>query len=238
MKSFAMFLAVVIAAVAGIAASQEATTTRETAPTPPASETARSVTTSGEIVRYDAGKTIVIRQSDSRVVTYALVPTLSMPPEVQVGHRVTIFAESSADGVVRVTRVATVASGAAPADGPAAPTTADTRETEKAPADGQVRTTAERTEIQPSGAETKTQITAVYGTVTAYEPGRSITVVQPSGTTFTYAIDSSSALPKGIATGKTVVVRTITRPGASRPLVRKVTYSTSSATTKKNSLSM
>jgi hypothetical protein len=50
--------------------------------------------------------------------------------------------------------------------------------------------------------------------------------VQPDKKTVTYALDASSALPTGIATGKTVVVRTITRPGASRPLVRKVTYST------------
>jgi len=301
MKSLAMLLATAIATVATIAASQE------TSPTPPAksavTEPAKPVTTSGEIVRYDAGKTIVIRQSDDRVVTYALAQAITVSPEVQVGRRVMIFAEPSADGVVRVTRVTTIGPEATPVNGPP-PTAPYTRENQKsvqtrtvtvtgdvvryeagraivvrspdgrevtyaiapdisAPpevtvgrrvsivtepsaagpvlvtrittdsvtADGQIRTTTEKTEVAPPGAETKTQTTTVYGTITAYEPGRSISLLQPNRKTVTYTIDAGSALPTGIATGKTVVIRTITRPGASRPLVRKVTYATT--TTKK-----
>jgi hypothetical protein len=304
MKSLVMLLATAIAAVATIAASQEVSPTPPTTP-PAATEAAKSVTTSGEIVRYDAGKTIVIRQSDDRVVTYALAPAITVPPDVAVGRRVTIFAEPAADGVVRVTRLTTIGPDATPAVG-SPPPAAYTRETEKAvetrtvtvtgdvvryeagrtivvrspdghevtyaiapdisaPAevtagrrvsivtepsaagpvlvtrittdsvtlDGQVKTTTETTEVEPSGTETKTQTTTVYGTVTAYEPGRSISLLQPSQKTVTYAIDSSSALPTGLATGKTVVIRTITRPGASRPLVRKVTYSTTTTTKKK-----
>jgi len=296
MKSFAMFLAVAIAALATIAASQE-TTIKSPSPTP-ATETAKPVTASGEIVRYDAGKTIVLKQPDSRVVTYALAPTLTVPAEVQVGRRVTIFAEAGADGVVRVTRVTALAPDAAPATGQVPQTTTYTRETGKvveqktvtvtgdvvryeagktivvrspdgrevtyaiapstsAPAevtvgrrvsivtepsysgpvlvtritteavtaDGQARTTTEKTEIAPSGAEAKTQITTVYGTVTAYDSGSSITILLPNRTTVTYTIDQSSALPEGVAPGKKVVIRTITRPGG-KPIVRKVTLST------------
>jgi hypothetical protein len=304
MKSLAMLLATAIAAVATMAASPE------TSPIPPAtptaSETARSVATTGEIVRYDAGKTIVIRQSDDRVVTYALAPAIAVSPEVQVGRRVTILAEPSADGVVRVTRVTTIGPEATPPGGPAAPTAPYTRETEKtaqtrtvtvtgdvvryeagraivvrspdghevtyaiapdisappevtvgrrvsivtepsaagpvlvtrittdsvAP-DGQATTTTRETVLAPSAAETKTQTTTVYGTVTAYEPGRSISLLHPNRKTVTYTIDGSSALPTDISTGKTVVIRTITRPGASRPLVRKVTYTTTTTTRKK-----
>ncbi|HEY3171332.1 MAG TPA: hypothetical protein VGK86_02040 [Thermoanaerobaculia bacterium] len=300
MKSFAMFLGVAIAAFATVAASQE-TTTKSPSPTP-AAETVKSVTASGEIVRYDAGKAIVLKQSDSRVVTYALSPTLTVPAEAQVGRRVTIYAETGPDGIVRVTRVTSLASDAAPATSQVPPqTTTYTRETgkveqkavtvtgdvvryeagktivvrspdgrevtyaiapstpapaevtvgrrvsivtepsdsgpvlvtrittETATADGQARTTTEKTELGPSGAATKTQITTVYGTVTAYDAGRSITILQPNRTTVTYTIDQSSTLPEGMATGKKVVVRTITRPGG-KPIVRKVTYST---TTKK-----
>ena len=299
MKSLAMLLATAIAAVATIAASQQASPAPPA--TPPATETAKSVTTSGEIVRYD-GKAIVIRQSDDRVVTYALAPAITVSPEVQVGRRVTIYAEPAADGVVRVTRITTIGPEATPAVIPP-PTVPYTRETEKtvqtrtvtvtgdvvryeagrtivvrspdgrevtysiapdvsAPAevtagrrvsivtepsaagpvlvtrittesvapDGQSTATRE-TVPAPSAAQTKTQTTTVYGTVTAYEPGRSISLVQPDRKTVTYTIDASSALPTDIAAGRTVVVRTITRPGASRPLVRKVTYSTT--TTKK-----
>ena len=302
MKSLVMLLATAIATVATIAASQEASPTPPA--TPAATETAKSVTTSGEIVRYDAGKTIVIRQSDDRVVTYALAPAITVPPDVAVGRRVTIFAEPAADGVVRVTRITTIAPDATPSVG-SPPPAPYTRETEKmetrtvtvtgdvvryeagrtivvrspdghevtyaiapdisAPAevtagrrvsivtepsaagpvlvtrittdsvtlDGQVKTTTEKTEVEPSGAETKTQTTTVYGTVTAYEPGRSISLLGPGRKTVTYTIDSSSALPTGLAAGKTVVIRTITRPGATRPLVRKVTYSTTTTTKKK-----
>ena len=301
MKSLAMLLATAIATVATIAASQEASPTPP--PTPAATEPAKPLTTSGEIVRYDAGKTIVIRQSDDRVVTYALAPAITVPPEVQVGRRVTIFAEPAADGVIRVTRVTMIGPAATPA---APPTAAYTRENQKsvqtrtvtvtgdvvryeagraivvrspdgrevtyaiapdisAPPevavgrrvsivtepsaagpvlvtrittdsvtpDGQATTTTRETVLAPSAAETKTQTTTAYGTITAYEPGQSISLLQPNQKTVTYAIDASSALPTGIATGKPVVIRTITRPGASRPLVRKVTYSTTATTKKK-----
>jgi hypothetical protein len=303
MKSLAMLLATAIATVPTIAASQEASPTPP--PTPPATETAKSVTTSGEIVRYDANKTIVIRQSDDRVVTYELEPAITVSPDVQVGRRVTISAEPAADGVVRVTRVTTIGTDASPAVAPP-PTAPYTRETEKtvqtrtvtvtgdvvryeagraivvrspdghevtyaiapdisAPPevtvgrrvsivtepsaagpvlvtrittesitpDGQAQTTTRETVVAPSAAQTKTQTTTVYGTVTAYEPGRSISLLQSNRKTVTYTIDGSSALPTGISTGKTVVIRTITRPGAGRPLVRKVTYSTTTTTRKK-----
>ncbi|HEX9303480.1 MAG TPA: hypothetical protein VGA31_03425 [Thermoanaerobaculia bacterium] len=302
MKFFAVFLGIAIASAA-VAASQE-TTTKSPSPTP-AVETAKPVMASGEIVRYDAGKTIVLKQTDSRVVTYALAPTLTAPAELQVGRRVTIFAEAGHDGVVRVTRVTLLTPDATPAVSRVPPTTTYTRETGKvveqktitvtgdvvryeagktivvrspdghevtyaiapgtsAPAevvvgrrvsivtepsdsgpvlvtritteavtpDGQTRTTTEKTEIAPSGAEAKTQITTVYGTVTAYDAGSSITIIQPNRTTVTYTIDQSSTLPEGVATGKKVVIRTITRPGG-KPIVRKVTLSTTTTKKKK-----
>ena len=304
MRSLTMLLATAIATVATIAASQEASPSPP--PTPAATEPAKPLTTSGEIVRYDAGKTIVIRQSDDRVVTYALAPAMTVPPEVQVGRRVTIFAEPAADGVIRVTRVTMIGPGPTPVAAGPPPTAPYTRENQKsvqtrtvtvtgdvvryeagraivvrspdgrevtyaiapdisAPPevtvgrrvsivtepsvagpvlvtrittdsvtpDGQATTTTRETVLAPSAAETKTQTTTAYGTITAYEPGQSISLLQPNRKTVTYAIDASSALPTGIATGKTVVIRTITRPGASRPLVRKVTYSTTATTKKK-----
>jgi len=209
MKSLVMLLATAIATVATIAASQEASPTPP--PTPAATETAKSVTTSGEIVRYGAGRTIVVRTPDGHEVTYAIAPDISAPAEVTVGRRVSIVTEPSAAGPVLVTRITT----------------------DSVTLDGQVKTTTEKTEVEPSGAETKTQTTTVYGTVTAYEPGRSISLLGPSRKTVTYTIDSSSALPTGLAAGKTVVIRTITRPGATRPLVRKVTYSTTTTMKKK-----
>jgi hypothetical protein len=78
---------------------------------------------------------------------------------------------------------------------------------------------------QAAGEEAKSQITTISGTVSGYEPGRAITVLRPNATTVTYTIDASSTVPTGLAKGRKVVIRTVTRPGAERPLVREVTYS-------------
>lgn len=78
----------------------------------------------------------------------------------------------------------------------------------------------------PDGStEAKGEIATVSGTVSAYEPGRIITILRPNATTDTYTIDANSAVPSDLARGRRVVIRTVTRPGADRPLVRKVTYS-------------
>lgn len=300
-KPFAMFLALAIAAVATIAASQEAGSKSAASP-----EATKPITVSGEIVQYDAGKTIVLRQADDAVVRYALSPTLVVPVDVQIGRRVLVVAEAGADGIVRVTRITNLpAEGATAGTQATQTTTAYTHETAKpvetkivtvtgdvvryeagktivvrntegrevtytiapqvsAPAEvvvgrrvaivtepsgsgpvlvtritmetmspeGTVQTKTEKTEIAPSGTETKTQITSVYGTVSAYEPGRSITLLRPNATTVTYTIDSSSSVPSSLGTGRKVVIRTITRPGLERPIVRKVTYSKSTKKTK------
>ncbi|HMA17942.1 MAG TPA: hypothetical protein VKS03_05850 [Thermoanaerobaculia bacterium] len=191
MKLFAIFLALAIGTVAGIAASQDAEANR--------------VTVTGEIVRYEAGRTIVLRDADGREVTYAIAPTISSQVGIVVGRRVTIVTEPSANETVMVTRITAE-------DGP-----------DSAPATMSGRTAA------PS-VEAKSQITSTLGTVSAYEPGRTITILRPNATTVTYAIDANSAVPTGISAGRRVVIRTITRPGLDQPVVRKVSYS---KTTKK-----
>ena len=72
-------------------------------------------------------------------------------------------------------------------------------------------------------AAEKSEITSIYGTVTAYEPGRSITVEQPDRKSATYAIDRDSKLPAQIGSGRRVVIHTIKRPGLEKAIVRKVT---------------
>lgn len=189
MKSLAMFLALAIGAVAGIAANQDANASR--------------VTVSGVVVRYEPGKTIILRESDGREVTYTIAPTLASPDGVAAGRRVTIVTEPSEAGAVLVTRIATEA-------GPGSA----------------VAATAERP-VSSSGPA-KSQMTSTYGTVSAYEPGRSITILRPNATTVTYTIEANSLLPTGISKGRRVVIRTITRPGLEQPVVRKVSYSRTS----------
>lgn len=196
MKLFAMFLALAIGAVAGIAATQDVNASR--------------VTLTGEVVRYEAGKTIVVRGTDGRDVAYTIAPALTVPGGVAVGRRVTILTEPSEAGTVLVTRI-----------------------TSEAGPGGGITTTAGETRISSSG-EAKSEITSTYGTVSGYEPGQRITILRPNATTATYSIDGRSAIPKGLSKGRRVVIRTITRPGIEEPLVRKVSYSkTSKKTTAK-----
>lgn len=197
MKSLAMFLALAIYAVAAIAASQETSVTSPVNANPPTPVTAstRVVTISGDVVRYEAGKSIVVRSIDGHDVAYTIAPQVAAARDVAVGRRVSIVTEPSVSGPVLVTSITTE-------------TLAPSGQTEPAPS-----------------SETKTQIAAVYGTVTAYEPGRSITLLRPNATAVTYTIDGSSTIPSSLAAGRRVVVRTIRRPGLGRPLVQKVTYS-------------
>jgi hypothetical protein len=194
MKSLAMSLALAIAAVVAIAASQETSPASANPPTPVTAST-KVVTISGDVVRYEAGKTIVVRSIDGHDVTYTIAPQVAAARDVAVGRRVSIVTEPSVSGPVLVTSITTEA--VAPSG---------------------------QTELAPSN-ETKTQIAAVYGTVTGYEPGRSITLLRPNATAVTYTIDGRSTIPSSLAAGRRVVVRTITRPGLGRPLVQKVTYS-------------
>lgn len=188
MKSLAMFLAVAIGAVAAIAATEDVN--------------ASKITVTGEVVRYEAGKTLIVRGIDGHEVTYAIAPTLAAPADVAVGRRVTVVTEPSPGGAVFATKITTEA-------GP----------------DGAGSTTAEKTIMSPPEAQTRSQITTVSGTVSVYEPGRLITILRPNATTVTYTIDANSTVPSSLAKGRRVVVRTISRPGMERPLVRKVTYS-------------
>ena len=190
-----MFLAVAIGAVAGIAATEDVIATK-------------AITITGDVVGYEAGKTIVVRSVEGHDVTYAFAPTLVVPAEVAVGRRVTIVTEPSETGGVLVTRITTEA-------GPRGATT-----------------TTEKTPAAPAAEHVKSQMTSAYGTVTAYERGRSITLLRPNATTVTYVIDADSAVPSDVANGRKVVIRTITRPGVERPVVRKVSYSKKTTKTK------
>ena len=280
MKSLATFIALAIAAVASIAATQETTVARRPA------EGAKPVTATGEVVRYEAGKTIVLRQPDNREIAYELAPTLIVPAEVAVGKHVSIQVEPAADGTLRVTSITTLTADVAPSGGQLKQTTTYTHDP-GTPADaiigevvryepGQaivVKTDGKEvtyaiapntaapegvaagrrvsivTEASAAGPvlvtritldgeagasadPKKTEVATTVGTVSAFEPGRSLTILRPNGTTATYTIDSASAVPDRLAAGRKVVVRTVTRPGAPRPVVRRVTFSkTTSKTT-------
>ena len=184
----------------------------------------KTVTVTGEVVTYEPGRTIVIREPNKGTVTYTLDPGLTVPSDIQVGRRVMIYTEPG-DGSVRVARITTVTAPAT-ASGAASPqtmssqsrttTATSTSDTDSGPATQATQTT------------TSTRMVSVSGTVQAYEPGQSITVVGPNSKTTTYTITTDSQLPKDVAVGRRVTIQTTTVSG--KPVVRTVQYKTTTKT--------
>src|SRR5215813_14536185 len=196
-------------------AAQQTTTEQKTQQNPDGSvqTTTKTTTVTGSVVHFEKGQSIEIRSTDGKTTTYILRPSLEVPSEVQVGRNVTISTEPASDG-----------------SGPAVVTRIQTTSVNSS---GQTKTTTERTETNASG-QTKTTTTTVYGTVTAFQPGQSISIEDPGQRTVTYTIDRSSELPSDLAIGKTVTIQTTTVSGSPNPVVRKITYRTTTKTIQKN----
>ena len=144
----------------------------------------RPITVVGEIVRYEPGHVIVVRDSANKEVSYTLTPSVTVPTGVEVGRRVTLYTTRGTDGSSTVTRVSTSVT-----------------------PEGNLQKTVERTHTNPAGETTRTSTTTINGTVQAYEPGRSVTVTRSDGTQVTYMLNERTHLPEGLAVGRTIVLR-------------------------------
>jgi hypothetical protein len=144
----------------------------------------KPITVVGEVVRYEPGHVIVLRDADSKEVTYTLTPSVTIPTGVEVGRRVTLYTTRGDDGAFTVTRV----------------TTSVTPE-------GNLQRTVERTHTNPAGETTRTTTTTISGTVQAYEPGHSVTITRSDGTQVTYMLNERTHLPEGLAVGRTIMLR-------------------------------
>ncbi len=198
MKWRNFFLALATGAAASLLIAQEVTTKQTTVQT----REGQTVTITGEVVRYEPGQMIELRQPDRRVVTYTIGPGAVIPEDIQIGRSVTVTTEpsSSGSGPAIVTRVTTTSINP----------------------QGQMKTTTEKTETTAEGDTTKTTTTTISGTVSAYEPGRSITILEPNRQTVTYTVTQESQLPQELAVGKTVTIRTLKMKKGS-PVVKEVT---------------
>ena len=179
--------------------------------------TTRTTTVEGKVVRYEPGKTIVVLGPDSREVTYTLTSGIQVPADVQVGRVVTLNTEPSASGPVTVTRITTRSVGS----------------------DGSMKTETQTRTQSSTGDQTMTKsttqsgATSLTGTVSAYEPGRSVTFLMPDKTTVVYTVDANSQLPSDLAVGKTYVVES-TRTSTGPIVVKRIT--TTTTTQKKTSV--
>jgi len=144
----------------------------------------KPITVVGEIVRYEPGHVIVLRDTGNKEVTYMLAPSVIIPTGVEVGRRVTLYTTRGDDGAFTVTRV----------------TTSVTPE-------GNLQRTVERTHTNAAGETTRTTTTTINGTVQAYEPGRSVTITRSDGTEVTYMLNERTHVPEGLAVGRTIMLR-------------------------------
>ena len=233
MKRFLTLLAVAGLSVAAASTAQEAGThTKRTTVQSSGSRTTtttKTTTITGEVVRIEPGHAIILRGPDSQVATYTLAPGLTVPAEVTVGRKVTIFTEPSDSWGAIVIQITTIRS-----DGGRVARETTRVTTESITAKGERTTSTERTETSAAG-EAKTKMTTASGTVTGYEPGKTITLVGPKRTEATYGIDRQSDLPSDLGVGKTVTIRTTTAAGSQKPVIRKLTYTTRTQTSKKKS---
>jgi len=186
--------------------SMQRTTERTT--TTPAGD--KYTTVSGEVVKFEPGRTIVLRDLNRKEVTFTLAPGIVIPEDVRIGRKVTLFTEAGDGGTTLVKRVTS---------------------TSMTP-EGDVKRTTDETRTSPSGSMTTTRTTTINGVVQSFDAGKSITLTRPDGSTVTYVINDQSRIPTDLAVGKTVVIRTIPLTGSNDLAVQQVTYTTTKSKSK------
>jgi len=162
--------------------------------------TTKTTTFRGSIVRFEPGHVIVLREGN-RDVTYTLTPEVNVPTDVSVGRIVTVETQP---GTTTVTRFVT-------------------NDTDS---EGRPRQTTETRQTDAMGNMTTTRETTVYGTVSAFEPGRSITIEGEHGKKVTYIMTDASQAPSSIRIGKKVRIYTVPAPSGDQPVVKRVTVTT------------
>jgi hypothetical protein len=188
---------------------QEAATTQTTTEvsTDGITQSTKTTTVTGRVVRYEPGKTIVVMGSDNREVSYPLSTKIIVPGDVRVGREVSLSTEPSQNGPVTVTRITT----------------------RSMTPEGNIKTETQTSTSDANGNQTSMNVTNITGTVSAFEPGKSVTLVLPDKKTVLYTMDSSSAVPSDLTVGKTYTVQT-TRTTTGKPLLVKKITSTQTTT--------
>jgi len=157
----------------------------------------------GEVVRYEPGKVLVVRGADGKEVIYALSPKVQVQQEVQAGRTVSVHIERGKDGATAVTRVTS---------------TTVTPE-------GQIKRTTEETRIKPSGETTRSQVSTVTGEVVRYVPDRTIVLREAPGKETSFDLRPGTTVPTGIQVGQKVTLYTEPGPSGTASVARVTTTS-------------
>lgn len=204
MKLLKAVATLMIGSVAALAVANDQTKYNEETTVSAGGTVTKKVTIKGQVIMVDPGRTIVVRQAGGEDVSYALTQGMQLPPDVQIGRTVILNTELAARGAI-VTEV--TVDNATP---------------------GVSKRTEKTTTTNPMTGEATTQTTTTY-TVKAFQPNKSITLVGADGKAMTFSLDTQSVLPSDLTIGKQVIVQTDPTQGV--PMVRRVTYGTTTTTT-------
>ena len=209
----ALLCALGVSALAAVALAQDSSSTQQTTTTKQTTtqispDGSKVTTIEGKVVRYEPGKTIVLVGPDSREVSYVLTDRVQVPSDIQVGREVSLTTEPSTSGPAVVTKITTTS---ITPEGNIKKET-ETRSMSSSAGDPQA--------MSQSQTQTTTKVTTITGTVSAYEPGKSVTFVTPDKKTVVYTIEPASVVPSDLAVGSTYSIETTTSGGT---VVKKIT---------------
>jgi hypothetical protein len=80
--------------------------------------------------------------------------------------------------------------------------------------------------MDAQGNMVTTRETTVFGTVSAYEPGKSVTIDAGHGKKVTYIMTDASQAPSSIRIGKKVRIYTVPVQSGEQPVAKRITVTT------------
>ncbi len=172
----------------------------------------------GIVVNYEEGRNVVLQRSDGTRVVYPIPATLVFPPELRLSETATVYRVPLSGGGFRVTRLSAGPPRAGETVGRGAPERAPSAADEagvSAPNTGLAPAAAGSVHKKPgvsAGRPVSVSKAPPY-TVVAYEAGKTITLRRADGTTVVFALAKKADVPKGLAPGRSVTVRTKTERG-------------------------
>jgi hypothetical protein len=172
----------------------------------------------GVVLNFEEGRNVVLRRADGTQVVYPVAATLSFPPELRLYEQATVYRVPLAGGGFRVTRIAVgpPRAGETVGRGPAEPAKANVEEPGVSePPTGEAPAAAGSVHRKPGvapGRRVTVGTTQPY-TVVGYAPGKSLTLRRPEGMVVTFPLARKADVPKNLAPGLSVTIRTRSERG-------------------------
>jgi hypothetical protein len=167
----------------------------------------------GIVVNYEEGRNLVLRRTDGTQVVYPVPATMVFPPELRLFETATVYRVPLPGGGFRVTRLSAGPPRAGETVGRGAPEPAPSAVDEagvSTPNTGAAPAAAGSVHKKPgvSAGRPVTVSKVPPYTVVAYDAGKSLTLRRADGTTVTFALSKKADVPKDLAPGRSVTVRT------------------------------